>query len=139
MKTFKQLINEIATVIPFPAKASTKPAVQAGETKDNVTQLGTKVPLSSVFKAKPVPEVPVEHEYYSWGRLSRAGNASGSVVMHPEHQRAVLALKKSGQSTSFTDEQDIPWTATRTDDHIHVESKDGMKLKFKYADLLQQK
>lgn len=142
----QNLFKEAATIIPFPkknvgVKPGIKPPVKHGSQTSNVKPLGTKVPLSQVFKAKPVSEVPVKHEYYSWGRLTKVGDDSGSAVLQPEQQQAVLSLKKPNQAVEFVDDQNKPWKAVRQGDQVQIETTDasGLKFKFRYADLLQQK
>lgn len=49
---------------------------------------------------------------------------SYTAVMHPNHRQSLRSLR-DGDSSSFRDEQNNHWHATRSGDHIHLHGKKG--------------
>lgn len=71
------------------------------------------------------PETKVEKESYSWGDLIKVSKGNEyKAVLHPKDQE-VLRKLKSGESSSFTDEQGVKWKATRDGNSIRLDSKSG--------------
>jgi hypothetical protein len=81
----------------------------------------------------------VETKKYSWGTMKTAHHgASFSVPMHPEHHKAIHALKHD-QEHKFKDETGRHWTAKRQGDDVHLHSaNDGPKTKIKHSDLKEE-
>lgn len=81
----------------------------------------------------------VETHKYSWGTMKTAHHGHDfSVPMHPEHHKAIHALKDN-QEHKFKDETGRHWTAKRQGDDVHLHSaNDGPKTKIKHSDLKEE-
>lgn len=91
--------------------------------------------ISAAFAKKKVDEeveleeaVSVSKKDYSWGKMVTIHHgADTSYPLHPEHQKAIKALRPSGEhsKTSFKDETGRQVHATREGDKVHLMSKEG--------------
>jgi hypothetical protein len=81
----------------------------------------------------------VETHKYSWGTMKTAHHGHDfSVPMHPEHHKAIHALKDN-QEHKFKDETGRHWTAKRQGDDVHLHSaNNGPKTKIKHSDLKEE-
>lgn len=102
--------------------------------------------MSKVLQEQVIPKgieldeaAQVHTKEYSWGKLKtvQAGNAA-SVVLHPEHHKAIGALK-DGESHDFQDETRTKWKAARKGDNVHFTTdKISGKIVAKHAHIAEE-
>lgn len=102
--------------------------------------------MSKVLQEQVIPKglelseaAQVHTKQYSWGKLKtvQAGNAA-SVVLHPEHHKAIGALK-DGESHDFQDETRTKWKAARKGDDVHFTTdKISGKIVAKHAHIAEE-